>query len=373
MQIAAGKPFVFGCGEGLQALHKILVGAGGCFLRCQSVGKSGPAEYEGIFSIKAASVEGGLVPIVPAFGANVGADGAVDQHGFGIVPPGPTQIAAGRRQVMPKKAAAVEHIAVLLSLWGGGCRGVAGGKGHNVTVFKPGSSAAKDKINIPFNAAAAVGVALGRSGSKLLGADEAVFLQFLGWKGSGEQGVLVGTQNAVLAGKKVPVCIQGNGLPHLFPWRGGVDDGQPPQGHMGGIHHQCGRAEGAPVHAIGHGLLGAVIPLDHSVFANQGGVGPLKHHLFPIDSGGKAQGNGGVIPGQRMDGAGQRTVPGGYGKLTQGVPLPFPGPGLYARHSAPGEAAQASSERWWGSAQPSARREGEPASTPPAGDWPATG
>ena len=190
----------------LQAGQKRLVGIGGGLILRQAAGKGRALPCRAgagaaVFGIQPRAVKGGLIPVVPALGADVGAKLAVQQHGFRVVPPGAAQINAALRHALPKEAAVGKHIPEALPLRGGGGGGVALGKGvavsptvhgHNVACFKPCRGAAEDEVNIPLDAAAAVGVALGQAGRELLGADEAVFLQFLRGQGRGEQRVLEG-------------------------------------------------------------------------------------------------------------------------------------------------------------------------------------
>ena len=155
-------------------------------------------------------------------------------------------------------------------------------------------------------------MALGHAGRELLGADEAVFLQFLRGQGRGEQRVLKGAQEAVLTQEEIPVGIQGDGLSGPLPWGTVVDNAQPLQGHMGRVHPHRGGAEGATGLPVRQKLLRAVLPADHGFVrprAPQHQMGAVQHQLFPVFAGGQFQAQGHAVTGRQggqgaADGAG---------------------------------------------------------------------
>lgn len=97
----------------LQAGQKRLVGIGGLILR-QSAGEGRALPCRAgagtaVFGIQPRAVKGGLIPVMPALGVDVGAKLAVQQHGFRVVPPGAAQINAALRHALPKEAAVGEN------------------------------------------------------------------------------------------------------------------------------------------------------------------------------------------------------------------------------------------------------------------------
>ena len=120
---------------------------------------------------------------MPPLTAYVGSQIAVNEHGPGVIPPGPAQIDAFTGAVACKPAVS-EHIPVFLAF--------GGGRGGHIPLFlcipagriqltpvKIGCGTAKYKIYVPPDKTVLVAVASVYPGRKLFWSDESVLLYLL--------------------------------------------------------------------------------------------------------------------------------------------------------------------------------------------------
>src|SRR5690606_5580797 len=112
----------------------------------------GPRALGTVLRIKGGLLGLRLVPIVPAFRFYMSIHKAIDEHGFGMVPPRPPQIKCIFIGV-PGQATVDKYQSVLPLLFGGGRREVAIILGKDLTRLKNGRGPTEYKVHRTFNIA----------------------------------------------------------------------------------------------------------------------------------------------------------------------------------------------------------------------------
>ena len=147
----------------------------------------------------------GFLPVIPAFGMDMGAHLTVDEDGLGIFTPWTPQI-NGVRRTIALQPAILEYISEGFPFWCGSrcdiaavdmltglcrCPLVFAHCRENNAIVKIGDGAAEDKVNISADIAVAVALSSHDAGFGFTGAFESAGLHFLFGKRRGKQSVLM--------------------------------------------------------------------------------------------------------------------------------------------------------------------------------------
>lgn len=262
-----------------------------------------------IFCIEAGAMGICFFPVVEAFRMDVGAHFTVKEYCFGIVSPGTAEVDACRRAVRGQ-AAAFKYIAVLLPFGRGGsgevavnlrrtCRAAAfpavGSLCKNLTVFKIGSSAAENKVNISADKAIVIIMSSVDPFRKFFRTAKSAGFDFFWRKRAGKEGVLTAQKTAVFKNNTVTVHIKGNRLSHVFSKSCIVDKTDIFCRKIMGIHQNAVRAESPAWKAVLPWLFCIVSENDPGClgrFAEQTEERAVNDQLFTVSTGGKADGYG---------------------------------------------------------------------------------
>lgn len=196
-------------------------------------------------------MRGRLIPVPPAFGLDMRAQPAVDQHGLGPLAPRTAQInRAGLHIVRRREGATVKHKAIRLALGRRGRRNVSvhvhgAVERTNLAALKIGPRTAKDKVDVAGNEAATEVLPPHAARGKLFGAYKAARLDLARRQRPQKERVLMAQDAAGIDHQAIAVGIQGNPLAGLATVTGVVFDCQARKRHIVGIDQHRIRTKGA--------------------------------------------------------------------------------------------------------------------------------